>query len=150
MLRRIWLEDVGEMRRLRLGRDAHAFRAVAREARLGIHAGLCNPNRVILFDGRLNCALKPLSVIFKIRTIQLIVDLKGQVGKKRWLGAREVVRATAIEDLIVVLDLENEVVNNALSHLNLAVNEKSEGDEIGLPVVELCVRYSADQFDDRR
>jgi hypothetical protein len=73
----------------------------------------------------------------------LIVDLKGHVGKKRWLGAREVVWATAIEDLVVVLDLENEVIDNALSHLNLAINEKSEGDEIGIPVVELCVKQSA-------
>jgi hypothetical protein len=70
----------------------------------------------------------------------LIVDLKGHVGKKRWLGAREVVGATAVKDLVVVLDLENEVVDNALSHLNLAINEKSEGDEIGIPVVELCVK----------
>ncbi len=69
MLHRIWPENVGKMRRLRLRRDAHAFGAVAREARLGIHAGLCNPNRVILFDGRLDCALKPPSVSFEIRAI---------------------------------------------------------------------------------
>ncbi len=37
-----------------------------------------------------------------------------------------------------MLDLENEMFDNALSHLNLAVNEEPEGDEIGIPVEELC------------
>jgi len=37
-----------------------------------------------------------------------------------------------------VLNLEDEVFDNAFSHLDLAIDEKSEGDEIGIPIVQLC------------
>ena len=137
MLRGEWLENVREMGSFRLWRNAHAFRSVAGEARLGIHARLGDPNRVIFFDGSLNRALQPLPVSLEIRPIQLVVNLKGHVCEERWLGAREVIGPTAVEDLVVMLDLKDEVVDKALGHLNLTIDEKSEGDEVRIPIVQL-------------
>ena len=39
--------------------------------------------------------------------------------------------------LVVMLNLENEVIDHTLSHVHLAVDEQSERDEIGVPVVQL-------------
>jgi hypothetical protein len=36
-----------------------------------------------------------------------------------------------------VLDLKDEVLDNAFGHLNLTIDEKSKGDEVRIPVVQL-------------
>lgn len=146
VLRRVRLDDVREVRRLCLRRDTHACRAVAREPGLGVDAGLRNPNGVILFDGRLYRALKPLSVSIKIRPIELVVDLKRHVGEEWWLRTGEVVGAAAVQDLVVVSNLKDEVLDDSLGHLHLAVDEKSEGDKVGIPIVQL---FETDKFDRR-
>ena len=67
----------------------------------------------------------------------MVIYLKGHVGEERWLGAREVIGTAAVEDLVVMLNLEDEVFDNAFGHLDLAIDEKSEGDEVGIPIVQL-------------
>lgn len=140
VLRSVGLDDVRKVRRLGLRRNTHAFRAVTREPGLRVYAGLRNPYGMILFDGRLYRALKPLSVSIKIRPIKLIVDLKRHVGEERWLRTGEIVGAAAVEDLVVVFDLKDEVLHETLGHLYLAINEKSEGDEVGIPIVQLYLK----------
>lgn len=39
--------------------------------------------------------------------------------------------------LAVMFDLENEVIDHALGQVYLSVDEQTQGDEVGIPVVQL-------------
>jgi hypothetical protein len=142
------LEDVREVRRLRLGRDAEPVRAEAREARLGVDARLRDPDGVVLLDGGLDRGAEPAPVRVEVGPVELVVDLEGHVGQERRLRAAEVVGARAVEDLAVVLDLEDEVLDHALGHVHLAVDEQAEGDEVRVPIVELVEARAGDDEGD--
>ena len=58
--------------------------------------------------------------------------------RKGRLRKCEVVGVAVIKELVTVLDLEDEMLEKTLSHLDLTVNKKSEGDEVGIPLVQLC------------
>ena len=92
---------------------------------------------MVLLDGGLDCALEPLAVLLGVGAVELVVDLERHVREERRLAAREVVRARAVEDLVVVLDLENAVVDDAARHADVAVDEEVERDEVRVPVIKL-------------
>ena len=92
---------------------------------------------MILLDGGLDGALQPCAVLLHVGTVKLVVDLEGHVGEEWRLRTAEIVRARAVKDLAVVLDLEDEVVDHALGHVDVAIDEEAEGDEVRVPVVKL-------------
>ena len=92
---------------------------------------------MIFFDGGLNSSLQPPTVGCHIRAVELVVDLEGHVGEEGGLSPAQVVGSTAVKDLAVVLDLEDEVVDHSLGHVHLTIDQESQGDEIRIPIVQL-------------
>lgn len=94
------------MRGFGLGRDADATGPEAREARDGVEARVGHPNGVVLLDGGADGGGQPgLGISFGHEVVgeKAAVDLASEIGKEGRLGAHEVVRSVAVEDLAVVL-----------------------------------------------
>ena len=70
----------------------------------------------------------------------MVVNLESHIGEERRLGSAQVIGSAAVEDLAIVLDLENEVVDHALGHVHLAIDQKSQRDKVRVPVVQLGQR----------
>ena len=82
---------------------------------------------MILFDTRLYRAFQPRLVVFELAAVELIEDLQGEIGKEGWLRAAQVlelasaegsfenthVGSIAVEDLVVILDFEDAMFDNA-------------------------------------
>ena len=92
---------------------------------------------MIFLDGSLNSALEPPTICVHIRAVKLVVDLESHVGEERRLSPAKIVGSTAVENLAVVPDLENKVVDHTLGHVYLTINQKPQGNEVGVPVVQL-------------
>lgn len=133
----VWLQDVCEMGGLGFGRDTQAVWSVTREAGLRIHPRLSNPDGVVLLDSCPYGALQPIAVSIDIRPVKLVVNLQCHVREEWWLRATEIVAATAVQDLPIVLDLEDEMLHHAFSHTDLAIDEQTQRNEIRIPIVQL-------------
>ena len=138
VIRRVGLKDVGEVGWLRPQWDAQTVWPEPRETSLWVNPRLSNIDSVIFLDRSLNGSPEPLTVCVHIRTIELVVGLESHVGEDGRLSSAQIAESgTAVEGLAVVLVLENKVVDHTFGHIYLAIDQESQGDEVGVPVVRL-------------
>lgn len=91
VLGRVRLEYVGKVRGFGLWRDTASDGPVARETGGNVERWLRHPVVMVLLDSCTNGALEPSLVESGVGTVELVVDLQGQVGKEGRLRAAKVV-----------------------------------------------------------
>ena len=131
-------QQVRKVRRLRLRRHTQTLGMVPREARRWIPSRLTHPHRAILFDRRTQRTLQPRLVVpRRFVCHQARVHTPRKVGQERRLRAQQVVRAVAIHDLVVMLNLKDKVVHGAFGQVQTPVFEQTQRNKIAVPVVQL-------------
>lgn len=109
-----------------LGRDTLSVRSVSRESSNRVESSRFLPYDVIFLNRSLNRSFEPCLVFFGSRGVELSEDSESEIGEEGRLRAHEVVGTVAVEDLLVVLDLEQEVLNDAFCEIYVSIGEKSE------------------------
>lgn len=89
-LRRVRLKNMSEVTGLGLGRYALAGRTVPGETGPGVQRWLHHPIQMVFLDSGSDSSLQPLLMLLLLLAIQLVVDLKSQIGEKGWLRSGEV------------------------------------------------------------
>ena len=101
---------------------------------------------MVFLDSCLDSTLQPGPVRVNIGPVKLVIDLQSHIGEERRLGTAKVVASASIQNLVVMLNFKDEMVDHSFSHVDLSIDEETEGDEIGIPIVQLPILISNGNF----
>ena len=118
-----------------VGHRAFAHVEVAREAGIAREFGRLDPE-IVVAHGVLVGLRQPLLVVVSGLLVGRVLRHDHR-GEKRRLRAGEVVGAIGVEHRAVVLDLVEEVLDDAARVVTLAVFEQADDDEVAVPAVHL-------------
>lgn len=118
------------MRSFSLGRNAKSSRSVSRQTGRSVERGFDHPVGMILFDGRFDGSLEPFFVEIHLVSVELVENLKSQVGEEWRLRPGEIVGSVTVEHLVVVLDLKDAVFDDAHGEVDFAIDKETQCHEI--------------------